>query len=282
MGGIVSGILGGGSKSSGSSTTTTTNTPWSGQQPYLTDLFSKAQAAYNAGQLAPNASTQSYVAPLSSETEKALQLQTQRALAGSPLVDTTQSELQKTVGGEYLTGSNPYFAQMASDISRQVIPQVASQFAGSGRYGSGMSNRATADALAAKIGDLAYKNYGDERTRQLQASALAPTLANVDYTDLSQLAAAGTARENLAQQLLSEQEKNYLTEQNKIATALGNYSGLIQGNYGGNQTVTSPLTRANPLGSALGGAATGAGLASLLGQSTGWGAGIGGLLGLFG
>ena len=74
---------------------TTSTTPWAGQQPYLTDLFANAQNLFRQGwgqQYYPGQT----VAGFAPQTEMALDLTTQRALAGSP---------QQQAMGQYLTGA---------------------------------------------------------------------------------------------------------------------------------------------------------------------------------
>lgn len=89
---------------SGSSKTTTTNTaPWSGQQPYLTDLFQQGQNLYQQGpqQYFPGQT----VAAFSPQTQMGLDANMQRAMSGDP---------SQSAFGNYLTGAlgmqnfNPY------------------------------------------------------------------------------------------------------------------------------------------------------------------------------
>jgi hypothetical protein len=233
-----------------SSTTTTTQTaPWSGQQPYLTYGFQQAQNLYNQG--GPQYFPGETVAPVAPETSQALDLLGQRARAGSPLDAAAQGADLATLNGGFLDAGNPYFQQMMGRVADAVRPQVAGSFEGAGRYGSGAYANALAGALANTAGSLAYQNYGDERKAMTQAAALAPGLANQDYTDLQQLAAVGDARQQLAQQQINGAIDRYNYNQNLPYNNLANYMRMVQGNYGSSATQTAQ-SAVNPLAGTLG------------------------------
>lgn len=143
----------------------------------------------------------STVAPMSPETDIALNLQTGRALSGSPLTDTAQSEALKTMRGGYMgsdpsigyltptargdyLNANPYldqtFNRASEAVGRQfkniVEPGIASRFAMGGRSGSGLQQEAFSDArrgLGETLGNMATDiyggNYATERQNQLMA-----------------------------------------------------------------------------------------------------------------
>jgi hypothetical protein len=275
------------SSGSGGGGTTTTNTiqrsdPWSGQVPYLQDAFSEARRLYygtnpqtvNGMQIPdPNATPQyfpgSTVAPLSPETEQALQLQTGRALAGSPAVDAAQAEAQRTLSGDYLAAGNPYLSQVAQSVGDAVRPQVDSRFVASGRYGSPGYAEATARALADAIAPYAFQNYTAERTNMERTASDAPALAQADYTDISALGDVGARRQAQAQALLQDEVNRWNFNQNRDAARLAQYLAMIQGNYG-NTTNTSQTVDAQRSDSA-------ATLASLFQGLLGGGKGLLGL-----
>lgn len=94
-----------------------------------------------------------------------------------------------TISGQYLTAnSNPYIQGVANQAAQQVqdtynksyIPSMLSQYAGSGRYGSGLFQRSAADMQSQMNQDVAnatnqlyYQNYANERAMQEQARARA-------------------------------------------------------------------------------------------------------------
>lgn len=137
----------------------------------------------------------------SPETLTALDMVTQRATNGSALNGAANQSVLDTINGNYLQG-NPYIdsvidkslGDVNKKYSEQILPGLASNFAQSGRYGSGIHQNVTSDAVG-QLGKEAmgvasgirYDNYNQERQRQLQAAALAPSLAQGDYYDAQQL-----------------------------------------------------------------------------------------------
>jgi hypothetical protein len=262
--------FGGGSKQQ---TATTLSEPWGPQQPHLTRTFGEAERLYNQGpqQFYPG---QTY-ANFAPETEQALGMQASRASAGSPLLRSAQDVLKDTSAGVYLN-SNPYvdrmFGSAADAVTRKyreaTAPSIGSQFALSGRYGSGAHANAlnqSQDQLGRSLGDLAANiyggNYNQERQRQTQAAALAPSLAQADYADIGQLANVGAQRERLQEQQIGENVARYNFNQQAPFDALARYQQLVQGGYGGRQTQTQPLYRnygASILGGGLLGSQIGA------------------------
>lgn len=225
-----------------------------------------------------------------------------------------------TAQGAYL-GANPMLNAMLSratdplvqQFSKAVLPGITSQFALGGRYGSNAHqeaiNMATGN-LGRTLSDTAVGIYGpayeSERNRMLQAAgglsdafgrerqlmstatALAPQLAEADFTDPAKLAAVGEARQDRAQALINDAIARWNFSQNLPWAQLQNYNQLVQGGLGagGTQTGTQTLpdTR-NRLSGALGGGALGYGLGSsgmIGGLTGGWGALLGAMLGAMG
>jgi len=102
---------GGGSQPSQPAPQTTTTVqksdPWAGQQGYLKDVFGQAQ---NLSQNPMSMYGGQPYAPQSGATQQAMNMQEQRALAGSPLVQQGQGAVSGILGGDYR--SNPSFGQM--------------------------------------------------------------------------------------------------------------------------------------------------------------------------
>lgn len=94
-----------------------------------------------------------------------------------------------TISGQYLTAdSNPYIQGVAQQGAQQVqdaynkgyIPSALSQYAASGRYGSGMFQKSLGDIQSQMNQDIAnatnqvyYQNYANERAMQESARARA-------------------------------------------------------------------------------------------------------------
>jgi hypothetical protein len=264
-------------------TQTTRTEPWSVQVPYLSDIFSQTQAlstrpaAYYPGATYAGASW---------ETQRALDLQRERALAGSPLSAAASRLVGRTLAGEYLGSGNPYLAAAIGRAADAVRPAFDAQFAGAGRYGSGAHARALAGALATAAGDLAYRDYGQERQHQLAALGAAPELAAEDYRDIARLAEVGTAREDAVQQQIDDAKARFEFAQMEPWERLARYAQLVSGSYGSTTTVTTPTQRRSVGEGLLGGAATGARIGASIPGLGGYGAALGalggGLVGLFG
>jgi hypothetical protein len=217
------------------------------------------------------------VSPFAPESELAFGLQTNRALAGSPVTRGASNELTRTLGGEYLDAGNPHFAGAFDPVARAVRQRIDTQFNRGEQYGSPQHEAALSTALADAAAGMAYRNYADERTNQIKGMLFAPQMAAADYQDIGQLANVGAQREDYSQALINKEIERHNFEQNREANKLAQYLGFVQGNYGGTQTGTQPYYR-NRAASALGGALGG----GTLGYSMGgpWGAAAGAGLGL--
>lgn len=164
----------------------------------------------------------------------------------------------------------------ASDLARQ---QAAAQLAltQQGQQVSGLQN------LMAQ--DLARRQAGIGGFGQIAQGA--PSLAAQDYIDLAARLQAGGMGEQKAQEYIQDAVNRWNFSQQAPYNQLQAMSGIIQGgNPGGTTTTTSPNpNQGNPIAGIIGGATSGAGLASALKLTGPWGwglAGLGGVLGGFG
>lgn len=261
--------MGGGGSSGGGQTTQTIqkSDPWSGQQPYLTDIFKQAQdTSKNEMPFYPG---QTYT-PFSPESQLAQAWQDYRAMSGSPVTTAGQQQLTDTLGGGYLYAGNPYFSNMVSNIQSSIQPGIDAKFSGAGRYGSGAHEGALDSAMAQAVGQLAYQNYDAERQNQMKSMLFAPQMAQQDYYDIAKLAEVGGIKEDQTQKAINEAMARYQSGQLEPWQRLGLYSNLVQGNYGGQSTGSSTTNAALPSGNLgsqiLGGAAGLGGLALGLSQ----------------
>lgn len=272
----------------GNTTTTVTNSdPWAGQQPYLTAGFQQAANLYdnNPLQYYPG---QTY-APVSGETNAALTAQTNRAMNGSPLTGAAQGELMKTLNGDYLDAAkNPYLMAASDSIMAKTLPAINARFAASGRGQSGLGAKAAGEGVASAMSAAGLQNYQAERTNMQRAQLFAPQLANQDYFDIAKLGEVGAARESADQQGIDEAMNRFNFENQAPWQQLQQYMGMINGNYGGQNTSTATGPRKSVGAGLLGGAVSGAGLGYLAGDALGLGStggalaggGVGSLLGL--
>lgn len=260
----------GGKKSAPVQNVISSQGPWGPQEGYLKEIFHNAQHNYvNRVNQQPFAG-QTY-ASFSPQTEQALNLTEQRALAGSPVQNAGKQQLQQTLQGDYLHGG-PGFEAAFNAARNRIIPDVESRFAAGGRYGSGLAREAETKALA----DAFASQYGNERENQLRAMFFAPQMAQMDYNDLSALAGVGAQREGQVQSQIDEDMWRHEAQQSMPWELLAKYADLIHGSYGANQTNTTQGFRGNRGAGILGGALSGASAGSAFGP---WGAGIGGILG---
>ncbi|MFD2207220.1 hypothetical protein [Kiloniella antarctica] len=253
----------------------TSNSPWDKQSPYLETGFQKAEEILNGDN--PNYYPGSTVVGFSPETQQALSNTRQMAMDGSSLQNAGLEQAEKTVNGDYLAEGNPYMQQafnsaaqpMIDNFNKQIAPGIDSSFAKAGRLGSNAyadarntAEQTVSNSLSDLSGKMAYQNYGDERNRQTQFSAMAPELAQSRYNDANQLARVGAAREGQSQAELGDQVNRYNFEQNKDANKLREYMTLVAGgSFGGTSNSSQPVY-SNPTQSFLGNASSGLGIAS--------------------
>lgn len=258
-------------------TQTTKVEPWAPLQPYLKGAMSDAQSMYQEG--APNYYPGQTIAPMSGYTRGSLDAMAQRAASGSDLTRAAQGELQNTLGGNYLSGGNPYLQNAISSATRpminayndQVMPGLDSNFSAAGRYGSGAHALASSDAgaqLQSQIGDvasqMAYQNYNDERQNMMRGMLLAPELAAQDYKDIGMLGQAGAGYDTYNQNLINADTARYDYGQNADWNYLKDYITLLGGAPSPGSTGTTKTPLPSPLAQ-VGGLLAG-GLGSYLGS----------------
>jgi hypothetical protein len=226
----------------------------------------------------------STVAPLTSEHNAAMDLITARALAGSPLTNSAQANLYDTIQGKYLDPeSNPYlkdtYQYAADDITRNwknsVLPQLNATASRSGAFGGsghqlleGESMRGLANELGRTATNLYGTNYNNERANQLKSIAMAPSMAETDYSDMSRLLGVGDIQRSYDQQLLDEMRNQWTQATGwpyqtfgTMTSALGAAApiGLGQISSVGTTTASDPY-RNNTASRIMGGATSGVGL----------------------
>lgn len=229
---------------SGTTISKTDSAPWAAQQPYLQYGYQKAgENLANPQQYFPN----STVVPFSNQTESALTGIENRAMSGSPVNAAASNNITQTLNGDFLDPTtNPAFQKASQGIQSQLGSQFG--FAGVGGVGSGAHLNSARDALT----DLAAKTYDAERGRQTQALGLAPSIANQDYFDMSQLGQVGAAREAKAGSELQDQINRFNFAQQEPNNALARYMAMVAGGTPGQSTATTNPIYSNPLATALG------------------------------
>ena len=177
-------------------------------KPYIQYALGEAKNIYNSN---PTLPSQMWVDP-SAQTQQALQVATDRATAGSPLLKAAQQQNLSTINGDYLNGS-PFFqgafkaaTESANNQYTDNVNAILSKASQAGRYGSSAlgnvldrANQTYANSLNNTAGTLAYNNYAAERAAQQNAMNNAPTMANADYNDINKLLQVGQAFEGYDQ-----------------------------------------------------------------------------------
>jgi len=265
-----------GGKSSGNQTQTTSSEPWGPMQPYLTKALPRIESdVLNRPKEYFPGST---VVPFSNQTEGALNWTEQRAMAGSPLLRNAQGLNNAMLGGQFLPGmpqngamtatgaaggqgalaaqamgppspegfgatsGNPWLDATVQRAQDSVRGGLDSQFATSGRYGSGAHQGALANTYGNIATDIYGGAYESERGRQMQAMGMAPGLAMADYSDIGMLANVGAQREDMAQREMQDTVNRFNFQQDEPANRLRDYLALLQGGFGGTGTQTKMAT----------------------------------------
>jgi hypothetical protein len=242
-------IFGGGGGSQKSTTTTNIDPRIA---PYVEYGLQEAKRLYQ-GQGPEYYQGQAYVGP-SSQTQQALQMAEQRALAGSPLLDAAQAQTLATIQGQ---GVNPFLAgalaqtnRLAGEQYNKNIQALQSQAASSGRYGSsamgqqaGTAQDIFARALTEQGGQLAYQSAEAERQRQMAATGMAPQLSQADYYDITALGKAGQMGESYDAAKLQADMNKWNYQQNLPYMKLQQYANLYStAPQGGTTTQTATPT----------------------------------------
>jgi hypothetical protein len=260
--------------------TSTESEPSDFIRPYYQEAIDASQDLYQSA--LPNYFPNNTYVNTPAETQTALALATNRAAAGNPLLNQSQTEMSKILSGDYLNpNSNPYAKALYNQMAGDVTSGVQSQFTKAGRFGSS----ANQETLARSLGNLSNEVYGDqynrERANMVNATQLAPQLGEMDYNDISRLQQVGNARESIEQTKLQDAISRFDYEQQKPYLKLNQYLGALGANVPQNTLSTQPVFRNTGAG-LLGGAFTGANIAGQIdGMNPLYGAIGGGLLGGF-
>ena len=308
---------------SGSTTTVQKSDPWSGQQPYLSQVFGNAAGTFNNFSGNPSSSVAGFT-PMQQQAMGITQNVANNTdfQSGTNVNNAAANYTTNLENGAYLNANpgsaafsnfangsmlnNPYQSAALNSANDAITrayqtataPQTASAFEGSGRYGSGAYNQAVGQNeqnLATQLGNTdasmlsnlyqqnmgnmltgaqgLSQNYNAAAQQQLQGSFNAPQIVN-------SINGAATNLYNMGgnQQALQQSQINAPWQ------LLNNYSNLIQGQYGGQASVTQPYYT-NQAAGAMGGAMGGAALGAMLSNGSGWGSGLGaaagGMMGAF-
>lgn len=247
--------------------------PWGPQQPYLLDLFNKAQERLNSGgaQYYPGQA----VTGQSADTTNAQDLLRQQVASGTaPTVNAANQALQFNLTDARDVNSNPYLqsaiqAAIQPAIDRfqdsgGTLSQIRDEAANTGTglgYGTrgdiatGLATARLNRDILGTSATMASQGYQSGLDASKAALATAPGIINANALPAEQLSAVGTQQDQYSQALIDEAMNKWNFEQNAPSNQLSEYQGLITGNFGG--TATAPAPTKNPVGGAAGGALLG-------------------------
>ncbi|WP_159086645.1 hypothetical protein [Burkholderia sp. NRF60-BP8] len=294
----------------GNTVTTQKSDPWIGQQAFLMNELTNAGNTFNSQMQNPTSSVAGFT-PMQQQAMQATQGVANGTNFGNAsginnaggnyisnvLNGNTSANPASSAFANFANGSmmNSPYQSAALDAANNAItrayqtataPQTASNFAASGRYGSGAYGQAVSQNqqdLATQLGNtdaslvnsMYQQNMGNmlagaQGLSQQQNMALssAPNMVN-------SINGAATNLYNMGgnQQALQQAQINAPWQ------LLNNYSNIIQGQYGGNTSTSTPYYT-NQLAGGMGGALGGAALAGSLGMNPAYGAAAGGLMGI--
>ena len=197
----------------------------------------------------------STVAQYSPQSQQAISALYQRGQGGSPFQSAATRNALGVLGGDYLDISrNPYFQKaiaagtqpVIDQFNSQVLPGVAGQFEGAGRYGSGQhmdATRMATDSLTrslAQAGDqAALQAYQGERQNQMGALGLLPSFDAADYQNLNAMLQAGGMLDAKAQQNIDADVARYNYEQTARPNWITDIAQKMQAIYPGGRTTGS-------------------------------------------
>lgn len=265
--------MSGGSSPSNTTSTTTTELPaWA--QPYSQDLLNRG-AALSSNPMPVY--TGQRTAGLNSMQTSGMQMATSRATNGDANVNAGSQNLQDTLNGSYLSGSNPYLSSAIDAASQDTtrnydaaVNGTDATMARAGAFGGSAWQQAQSDnshnlanALSNTSASMQMQNYNQERQNQIGAQQTALAYGQQPYTDAAQLMNAGATQYGYDQQQLTDQQNLFNQQAAAPYQSLDVLANTIRGAVGGGGTVSQSMPGSNPYAQAVGGAAS---LYSLFGK----------------
>jgi len=277
-------MSGGGGSSPDTTTTISKSEPPEYVKPYSIALM---EGAANTAARPYEAYTGQRVAGLDPYQQAGFEMTAQRAVSGSPVMNSAQSMAQSTLNGDYLDpNSNPWLKStfdqaaggMADAYARGTAATNNAQFNNAGAFGgsahqemTAANNKAFSDSLGGLANQIYGQNYQMERGNQMQAAGMADSMANSDYRDAQALIGAGDAYRGYQQDLLNQGYQDWQDAYNYPLTQLdilGNAINVASGGAGTNSTSTPSMYQANPYATAIGGGLAGYGAANMMGYGS--------------
>lgn len=237
-----------------SSTQKTENMPPAWAVPLFQKSATEAQKIYDSG-AGGNVYQGKTVADLGSTTMQGINGM-QGVVSGLPSSTSSAKNLGDMASGAFLRDGNPYFNDMLSNQLDKTASRIQSQFAGSGRYGSGANTSVLSNELGGIAANTLYNQYNQDANRMLSANSQIDAANSNLFRD--QLAGnqsvidAGRIQDANEQAKLTADFTKWQSEDMQPWTRLGLLQSAAAGsagNYGTNtQTQTQPFNALQPLG----------------------------------
>lgn len=245
---------GGGQQQSSSSFSTSTSGPSPVIAPKLENILQDFWGWYGNNANAPAYYPGQSFVPMSSATKSAFDALASRN-SDLSTINAAQGSLADTLGGKYLDMGNPYlsglldaqFGRQNQKFNEETMPALNKTFGGAGRTGGG-AHAATAVKLASEL-DRNQKDatamavageYGNERSRMLQAAGLAPQIdagkSTLQGQDIMGRLQAAQGAEAYTGREIADNMARYNYAQTAQPEWLARMSQLIQSMYQGGQT----------------------------------------------
>jgi hypothetical protein len=241
----------GGGAGSGGSTTTQNSSPWAGQQPYLSNVFSAAQNQYQnytpqyygaAGTTlnGQDISGQSTVAPMNATENSAISDIGNTGLNGTSSMNAANGAMTNELNAN--PTSNPYMSQMVQNTLASTVPGLESQFAQGNAMNSPAAAYAVSQGANSAVGGLMFNQYNQNLANQNNAAGQAPGLQSGTLAGQNAALTAGQAAQTQAQNQLQNQVSMFNYQQQLPYQQLNQYANTVNGQYGqaATQTNTAP------------------------------------------
>ena len=233
--------------------TNSSTAPPSSIQPYLQQGIQALVGNFHANPTAPSYYPGATVAPQSQATQSAIQSLFNRGANGSPVDSAANSAVIAALDPSRLDlSNNPYFGKAVSayvdplnqQFANQVLPAIAGQFEGAGRFGPNngtvsATNQAVAQLTQSEANataSMANTAYQQAQQNQLAAAGLAPTLANQDFANIAAMQQAGQAIDANTQANIDSNVARYNYETTAQPNYISNYLQRLLASYPGGES----------------------------------------------
>jgi hypothetical protein len=236
----------------GTRVSTSESAPWEEQIPYLTAGFDEAQRLYDRG--APSYYSKDTLAGFDPAQTAAQHNVLGYAMGPRAAAQQAGAEdrLLKGLSGQIDTASfNPMMdalgSQMKNQLEANVLPGIRQNLVeyqqGGGSRGDIVQGNAIAAANQQMLNKAAEMTYGAQQAAQDRALNFAQTYPSIMSAPLGMASAmgdVGAARRAMTQETINRDMARHQYESTAPQQALQNYMSMVQGNYGGTTTQTTP------------------------------------------